>query len=210
MHNINNIKRLIFDLDNTLIPWNNDYLEAVKKAVLEYKLPCTYEEMDGTYSTFENYYNNYSIANFKEHIKKELGLEVSNEFIEAWLNYLGDMAYIEDGLIDTLTYLKKKYDLVVLTNGFKDSQEKRLKTANIREFFTEVYAGEEYIKPDPRSFLDACGPYLPEECLMIGDIYDIDVVGAMNAGLKAIHFNKKEAIEGITRIRSLNELKNIL
>ena len=43
---MNNIKRIIFDLDNTLIPWSNEYLEAVKKAVKEYNISKTYEEMD--------------------------------------------------------------------------------------------------------------------------------------------------------------------
>lgn len=167
--------------------------------------------MDGAYATYEKYYTNYTYENFGKHIKKQLGIEVSLEFIKAWIEYLEDIAMpATDELKETLEYLKSKYDLAVLTNGFKDSQALRLKTAGIGEFFTEVYGSEKYNKPDSRSFIDACGPYLPEECLMIGDIYDIDYKGAINARLQAIHYNKKEDGDGKTRIRSLTELEQIL
>lgn len=206
-----NIKRIIFDLDNTLIPWSNDYLEAVKKAVEEYNIPISYEKMDGAYATYEEHYKNYTYENFRKHIKEQLEIDVSLEFIETWIEYLSDMAMpATNELKETLEYLKSKYDLAVLTNGFNASQESRLKTAGIREYFTEVYGGEKYIKPDSRSFIAACGPYLPEECLMIGDIYDIDYKGALNAGLQAVHYNKKEDGDGKTRVRTLSELKEIL
>lgn len=208
---MSNIKRIIFDLDNTLIPWSNEYLEAVKKAVAEYNIPISYEEMDGAYATYEEYYSNYTYENFGKHIKEQLGIDVSLEFIKAWIEYLGEMAMpATDELKDTLEYLKSKYDLAVLTNGFADSQSNRLITAGIREYFTEVYGSEKYNKPDPRSFIDACGSYSPEECLMVGDIYDVDYKGAIAAGLQAIHYNKKEDGDGKTRVRTLSELKEIL
>ena len=208
---MNNIKRIIVDLDNTLIPWSNDYLEAVKKAVEEYNIPKTYEEMDGAYATYEEHYNNYSYENFRKHIKEQLGIEVALEFIKAWIEYLGDMALpATEELIETLKYLKEKYDLAVLTNGFTASQSKRLETAGIKEFFTSIYGSEKYNKPDARSFIEACGPYLPEECLMIGDNLRMDYEGAINAGLKAIHYNKKEESDGLTRVRALSELREIL
>lgn len=208
---MNSIKRIIFDLDNTLIPWSNDYLEAVKKAVVEYNIPVSYEVMDGAYATYEEYYQNYTYENFRKHIKEQVGIDVSLDFIKAWIEYLGDMAMPATAeLKETLEYLKSKYDLAVLTNGFTDSQGNRLVTAGIREYFTEVYGSEKYNKPDSRSFIDACGPYSPEECLMVGDIYDIDYKGAIDAGLKAIHYNKKEDGDGKTRVRTLSELKEIL
>lgn len=208
---MHNIKRIIFDLDNTLIPWSNDYLEAVKKAVEKYNIPVSYEEMDGAYATYEDHYQNYTYENFQKHIKEQLGIDVSLEFIEAWIEYLGDMAMpATDELKETLEYLKSKYDLAVLTNGFPESQGNRLITAGIKDYFTEVYGSEKYNKPDPRIFIEACGSYSPEECLMVGDIYDIDYKGAIAAGLQAIHYNKKEDGDGKTRVRTLSELKEIL
>lgn len=80
----------------------------------------------------------------------------------------------------------------------------------MRQFFKEIIGGDNHIKPNAEAYYEAIGKFLPEECLMIGDNYKLDVEGALNAGLKVIHLSKKEPIEGITTIESLNELKNIL
>lgn len=45
---------------------------------------------------------------------------------------------------------------------------------------------------------------------MIGDNIRVDYDGAINAGLKAIHYNKKEESDGLTRVRTLSELRKIL
>ncbi len=206
-----NIKRIIFDLDNTLIPWSNDYLEAVKKAVEEFAIAIPYEKMDDAYATYESFYVNYTFKNFQEHIKKQLGIEVPIEFIKKWMEYLGDMAMQVDlDLKETLEYLREKYSLVVLTNGFTDSQAKRLKTAGIREYFEEIYGGEEFMKPDRKSYLRACGAYNPQECIMIGDTYKTDYQGAIEAGLNAIFYDRKDTDIDVPKVGKLSELRQIL
>lgn len=208
---MHNIKRIIFDLDGTLIPWHTEYQEAVKKAVAEYNIPLSYELIDSTYITFEDHYSNYSYKNFQKHIKELFNINVSLKFIKAWMEYLGDMAMPADKeLIKTLQYLKGKYDLVVLTNDFGLSQTKRLEKAGILNFFTEIYDGETVIKPNKQSYLNACGPYAKEECLMIGDNFNKDYQGAINAGLKAIHLNEKEKSNKKDHIQNLTELREIL
>ena len=52
-----------------------------------------------------------------------------------------------------------------------------------------------------------------QECIMIGDDYLADIVGAKNAGLKAIYFNlnlNKLNIIGVPEIKSLLDLKKLL
>lgn len=66
-------------------------------------------------------------------------------------------------------------------------------------------------KPDPRIFqlaLDACG-IAPQEALYVGDIYEIDIVGARNAGMDAVLMDPLGLYEGTIdcrRISCLNEL----
>lgn len=74
--------------------------------------------------------------------------------------------------------------------------EQALEAAGLREYFDVVIdsalAGVE--KPDPRIFhaaLDALG-VAPEEALYVGDLYDIDVLGARAAGLEAVLLGKAD------------------
>jgi HAD superfamily hydrolase (TIGR01509 family) len=68
-------------------------------------------------------------------------------------------------------------------------------------------------KPDPRIFrlaLDACGTH-PEETIYIGDIYEIDIVGARNAGIRPFLLDPLslygevdcERIDSLTRLLEL-------
>jgi HAD superfamily hydrolase (TIGR01549 family) len=63
-------------------------------------------------------------------------------------------------------------------------------------------------KPDPRIFHAATGRLglPPAECAYVGDIYEIDVVGAERAGLSAILVGDGPAPESVVRIDRLEEL----
>jgi putative hydrolase of the HAD superfamily len=69
-------------------------------------------------------------------------------------------------------------------------------------------------KPDPRIFrlaLDGCGAG-PEETLFVGDIYEIDIVGARSAGLDALLLDPLGLYEGVDceRIQRLGQLLELL
>lgn len=203
------IKRIIFDLDNTLIEWKEEYLSGIKKACEEFNINYPYKEIDALAATFETNYSSYTIENFKEHIKKSLNLEVPQEFIKTWLEYLGKTNGANPKVNEVLEYLSSKYELVVLTNWFQDCQQMRLETAGMLPYFKEVIGGDKYIKPDPKSYLAACGLHKPEECIMIGDSLRLDVMGAINTGLNAIYLSNTP-VQNIKTIKSLEELKEIL
>jgi HAD superfamily hydrolase (TIGR01549 family) len=69
-------------------------------------------------------------------------------------------------------------------------------------------------KPDPRIFraaLEALG-VSPERAIHVGDLYEVDVVGARAAGLKAVLVDNADlsADRNVARIRSLGELPPLL
>jgi putative hydrolase of the HAD superfamily len=69
-------------------------------------------------------------------------------------------------------------------------------------------------KPDPRIFraaLDALG-VAPEEALYVGDLYEVDVVGARAAGISAVLLAQPEAGSppGCRTVASLEDLVNDL
>jgi putative hydrolase of the HAD superfamily len=92
--------------------------------------------------------------------------------------------------------------------------EEALEAAGLRQYFDVVVdsalAGVE--KPDPRIFhaaLEALG-VLPEEALYVGDLYDVDVVGARAAGMDAILLGSPptEVAVPCRTIPSIEELVN--
>ncbi|MGE5279095.1 MAG: HAD family hydrolase [Acidobacteriota bacterium] len=63
-------------------------------------------------------------------------------------------------------------------------------------------------KPDPRIFLAATDRLglPPSACAYVGDIYEIDYVGARNAGLLALLIGSGAAPEGVARVAGLSQL----
>lgn len=97
------------------------------------------------------------------------------------------------GVESTLTYLKRKYRLYIITNGFEEVQHKKLHINNLRPFFEDVITSEEAgcKKPDPAIFLYAIkrtGALLTES-LMIGDDLTVDIQGAREAGMDQVFVN---------------------
>lgn len=194
--------RLIFDVDNTLIIWKDEYDKALKNTIKKYKLNIDYNDINKLLDEYEKTFTKYDKQLLVDFLNKSLKEKITLSFINDWLKELEDCASIEDGLIDTLEYLKEKYELVILTNWFKEPQIKRLKHIKIDKYFTEIYGGEEYIKPYKESYLKAVGNNKIEDCIMIGDNYDIDIKGAKKLGMKTILIGDK--------IKNISELKEIL
>lgn len=97
---------------------------------------------------------------------------------------------LPESTIKVLEYVKSKYEVVVLTDWYKDQQVKRLEKAKILKYFQEVYAAENTKrKPFQEAFIQAIGENKPEECIMIGDNFQRDIEGALKAGIQAIYYN---------------------
>jgi putative hydrolase of the HAD superfamily len=118
---------------------------------------------------------------------------------------------------DLLDYLHGKYRLHIITNGFEEVQHVKLKSAGLLEYFHTIITSEVcgFIKPDKRMFefaLEKTGA-LPHESLMIGDNLDVDITGAINAGMDAIYFNPlelKHLESDICEISCLSDLLEVL
>lgn len=206
------IKKIIFDLDNTLIMWKDEYLEALRKILKKYNNNEDSNYVNDLIDSYEDYYDKYNKEKMLEiinnNIKEKLDMNFMNDFLEA----IGYMSEPNKEVIDTLEYLSKKYELVVLTNWFTVPQTNRLKTAKIDKYFKEIFGGEDFTKPNKEAFITAAGNTPLEECIMIGDSYELDVMGAYNVGIEPIFMNPKhkENKNNFKEITKLSDLKNIL
>lgn len=142
--------------------------------------------------------------------------EEINKISEDYIQYLPESNLLFDGAKDILEYLKPKYNLHIITNGFAEVQYKKLQNSGISAYFSSVTNSEMagVKKPHPKIFEHALSltNVSKENSIMIGDCLEADVKGALDFGMDAIHFNeqKVEIPEHIKQINYLSELKNHL
>lgn len=137
-----------------------------------------------------------------------------------YVNFLAEASFIYKETEELLSYLYKKYKIVIITNGLTSVQNKRIKESIIKDYFDAVIISDEIkiAKPDPKIFdyaLNVINHTNKESVLMIGDSLSSDVKGGINAGIDTCWFNpnnKKNNSSLIPKyeISTLLELKNIL
>jgi putative hydrolase of the HAD superfamily len=119
--------------------------------------------------------------------------------------------------VEILSYLTNKgYSLHLITNGFEETQHSKLKYSGIDSYFGKVITseGSNYIKPNKEIFDYAFQKTnaLPEQSIMIGDSIEVDIQGAINAGIDQVymnHLNIAAAIQPTYTVYSLKELETI-
>ena len=88
--------------------------------------------------------------------------------------------------------LNKNYHLHIITNGFKEVQAIKIDGCGLRNYFKNIIISEEHnlSKPEEKIFrlAESFADAKTEECVMIGDNFESDIVGALNAGWEAIYF----------------------
>ena len=97
---------------------------------------------------------------------------------------------------EVLTYLKSKYRLHIITNGFEEVQHIKLKQSKLDVYFDQVITSEQLgvKKPDSKIFNYAISSVKAElsESLMLGDDFPVDILGAKNIGMDQVFFNPKD------------------
>jgi len=149
-----------------------------------------------------------------------LNFEIDDDKIiflsEEYIEYLPKFNHLFDGAIEILDYLKPKYNLHIITNGFQEIQDNKLKNSNIDHYFTTITNSEMagVKKPNPKIYDYAIteAKASKSNSIMIGDCIDADVKGALNFGMQAILFNidPSKSYDNIKQVSHLLELKNHL
>jgi putative hydrolase of the HAD superfamily len=134
-----------------------------------------------------------------------------------WAAY-DEHCLLPEDTLETLRALRsggKK--LGIVTNGTTARQHAKIDTLGIRSFFDVIVVSERegFRKPDKQIFLralDQCSA-APADALFVGDHPEIDIAGALNAGLRAAWKSVpywRMCIAGVPKIDSLSELLNLV
>lgn len=218
-----NIKGILLDLDNT-IGNRNKYSYRLYKDLLKKALP----DMDPNSFEFEAIAQDLiswdETGNIKKDIvldnlykKYKIKIDVGKDITEWWTETLGKYFEVYPGAYETLDYLKKKYKLALITNGFSSGQNLKINTGKLRDYFDYIAISQEvgFAKPDPKIYQLALDELniKANEAIFVGDTFSLDIKGAVSAGIKPIWINqeiKRVCDYPITTIRDINELKDIL
>ncbi len=209
------VKRILFDLDDTLFPFLEEYWCTLKYTLEEEHVQINQKIIDQlrkNVADYEKEYTMYTKKNMYNILQRGLPFKLPKTFVDTWIKQLS-MCYPTDleNIKDVLSYLSQKYELVVLTNWFTEQQRLRLKGAGLDSYFEEIIGTDQVLnKPNKEAFLRGCKKYKPEECVMIGDSLQVDILGALNAGLQAIYLNRTGIKTNYREIKRLEELKEIL
>ena len=229
-----NYKHVYFDLDDTLWDFRRNSAEALRELYSHFNLKSA-----GVNSPeyFIKIYQERNIMMWEQYrlgaIDKEtlrtkrfeltfwdMGLDaelVPKQMPEYYLSVLASKHYLYPHAIEVLEYLKEKYSLHIITNGFSEVQHIKLNSSKIDRFFNQLIISDEIgvKKPDIKIFqhaLEKAGA-VAEESIMIGDGLDVDIAGARNAGMDQVYFNPdnlEHNHEVTYEIKSLSELRNFL
>ena len=226
---------LFFDLDHTLWDFDANARETLEDLFEGFQLAGLVN------APFEDFYRKYLFHNevlwdryhhglitadelkWKRMWRTLLDFKIGNETLSRemsakFLDLLPTKKNLFPHTREILDYLAgKKYTLHLITNGFEKTQWSKLNNSGLRHYFTHVITSEtsNSLKPKKEIFdyaMDKAGATLPES-IMIGDNPEVDIQGAINAGMDSIFVNHIQAsalVPSTYTITHLRELENIL
>lgn len=186
------IKRLIFDIDGTLIR-GVSFHPAIAKTLhkLGYYTEGNVKLFMEVKDKYEEEYSYFDRGEYIKYLNKHLNIALDDSFFLVFFEELRKcIPNNNKNLKKVLEDLAKKYELVILSNYFEESQMNRLSAMGIGHLFLEYY-GEDIMKPSDDAYLRACGNHETQECLMIGDDPYLDIRRARDLGFKTIFINSK-------------------
>lgn len=188
------IKAVFFDFDDTLGDrnqyawqlWHRAIIEntngmdpVVQEAIIQ---DCLIWDENGTAS------KQYIV----DKLKQEYGIELSYpDFTEWWNVSLNQYAVAFPDSRRTIEELKRRgCQIGMITNGPSEGQRKKIENAGLADLFDDAVVSADYgiSKPDVRLFEIAVQRMhvLPEESVMVGDIFSKDILGAYRAGMNPV------------------------
>ena len=224
------IKHIFFDLDHTLWDFETNSSKTFSHILKKNELDINFNDFIEVYKPINHKY--WKLFREDKVSKKDLryfrlkeafdaiNYKASDEIIhtlsEEYITFLSQHNALFNNAIEVLEYLKEKYIMHIITNGFEEVQFKKLKNSNLLPFFDNIITSEKVgvKKPNPKIFqyaMDISGAS-SNESMMIGDNFEADILGAINVGMQAIfcEFNGEVAAQEVPTVYNLLELKKFL
>ena len=227
-------KHIFFDLDRTL--WDFDAAAEVaferiyeKYNLISLGIPSAHEFHNVYHPLNERLWELYRADEItKDYLNRtrfELPLahygihdtDLADHLSEDYVYWSPRIVRLVPGTMELLDYLKPKYYLHLITNGFQEVQHIKLSGSGLEPYFETMTVSEEVgvKKPNPEIFRYALrkANATVEESLMVGDEMAVDIDGAYAIGMDTVLLNlKRENVVGecTFEVHNLLEIKEFL
>ena len=230
MPKLSNIKHIFFDLDHTLWDFETNSKKTYEFIFSKHNMAVDIDEFIAIYAPINhNYWKLYREEKVTQKALKyarlkdsfdALNFKITDDLIhllaKQYLDNLSNYNTLFEGTMELLDYLKPRYELHIITNGFSEIQEAKLKNSGIFSYFNQLITSEFVAvkKPNPKIFfyaLQKANAYTYES-VMIGDNLEADIFGAQNIGLATIYcdFTNTPSNKKVTSVTRLSQIKQYL
>ncbi|MDT8413582.1 MAG: YjjG family noncanonical pyrimidine nucleotidase [Vicingaceae bacterium] len=202
-------EHIFFDLDRTLWHFDENSKNVLNEIFVKFELARFISNVDEFLKTYEvineKLWKQYSKSKIdKEKLRSERFYQtllkygaddnaIAVQIGDYYINHSPQQTTLLPHTIETLDYLKNKYELHIITNGFEEVQLIKLSKSGIMDYFNQLVFSEKVgvKKPHPLIFKKAIknANAHVSNSIMIGDDYYADIYGATRAGMDSIYFN---------------------
>ncbi|MBO7259708.1 MAG: YjjG family noncanonical pyrimidine nucleotidase [Paludibacteraceae bacterium] len=224
---------VFIDWDDTLWDFHANAYIAMEKAYDKYDLQRYFHSFQHFYNLYEGrnreLWAEYAQGNItKDNLQRErfqypfrmvnqedddLAGQVGNDFLELTIQ----QNKLITGAKELMAYLAQKYPIIVLSNGFKEVQYRKIATSGLQEYITHVVLSEEVGVQKPNKLIFEYALKLinkkASEVMMIGDNMETDIMGAAEIGMDTIYLSKNMTSTTdypTYTVQTLREIQNIL
>jgi HAD superfamily hydrolase (TIGR01549 family) len=209
------VKAILFDFWGTLV--ENGVWSPVKqvKNILEIRLPFSeyITRMEKALMTSQSNNLKESFTNLTKEFNLEFNDDKLEQLIGMW-NKSWMLAQPYEEIKETLQKLRGEYKLILVANTDQFSVPKVIEKFDLGELFDHVYLSYELglLKTDTSFFkcvLTDLG-LLAEDCVMVGDSIQSDIISAKRLGIKAILVDRRNSRDYHPKVKNLKELDGAL
>lgn len=202
-------RNLFFDLDDTIWAFSRNARDTFEEVYQKYSYNRYFDSFDHYYTIYQQRNTELWLEYGEGKIGKDelnrqrflfplqtVGVEdealaerFSKDFFSIIPTKIGLMPYAKE----VLGYLAPKYNMYILSNGFRELQSYKMNSAGVDGYFKKIILSEDLgvLKPGSEIFNFALSATQSElrESLMIGDSWEADITGAYRVGMHQVFYN---------------------
>ena len=181
---------------NIQIPFHN-YVVRMERAMMTRSFPTLKE-------AFLSVAKEFNLQPTEEQLDTLIGL-----WNKSWM-----LAQPYQEVEEVLRELQKEYTLVLVSNTDNVGVEKVLEKFGLKNYFAAIFFSYQLgnLKTDKKFFyqiFDQLGVHA-EDCIMVGDSVQSDIIPAKQLGMRAILVDRKDQRDFPEKIKNLRELNGVL